>query len=75
MDDVIAGGIPECQSEATRYRCERPSNGCRRAVERVLKARRAVVKQRVTLPIGYDVLLFTNRRVSPSLGYIHAASQ
>ena len=25
-------------------RCERPSNGCRRAVEQVLKARRAVVK-------------------------------
>ena len=27
--------------------CERPSNGCRRAVERVLKARRAVVKSGV----------------------------
>jgi len=44
MDDVIAGGIPECQSEATRYRCERPSNVCRRAVERVLKARRAGIE-------------------------------
>ena len=43
MDNAIAGGIPECRP-ATRYRCERPSNGCRRAVERVLKARCAVVK-------------------------------
>ena len=33
------------------------------------------MKQRVTLPFGYDVLLFTNRRVASPLGYIHAASQ
>ena len=34
--------LPECRPEATRCRCERPSNVCRRAVERCCS--RAVVK-------------------------------